>query len=87
MARHINLDREDDRIKNFIRALPVGADGALLELDGAVLLRVLPVADKPIDAGKLKAAILRRRDESRLLNAEWEAVDQETWNPDGRQSK
>jgi hypothetical protein len=32
-----------------------------------------------VDAAKLKAAILARRDASRSLNRDWESVDQETW--------
>ena len=32
-----------------------------------------------VDPGKVKAAILARRNASRTLNREWESVDRETW--------
>jgi hypothetical protein len=33
----------------------------------------------PVDAAKVKAAVLARRDSSRALNRNWENVDAETW--------
>jgi hypothetical protein len=78
--RHISLDREDERIKKFVRSLPVDGGGCILELEGQPLLKVLPVADEPVDKAKLKAAILKRRDESRTLNQEWDGVDREMWD-------
>ena len=77
---HISLDHEDERIKHFVRSLPVGPDGSVLELDGRALLRVLPAAAEPVDAARLAAAIRRRRDASRALNAEWEAADRALWD-------
>lgn len=79
-TKHINLDREHERVKHFVRSLPVDPDGSILELDGEALLKVLPVTEEPVDPGKVKAAILKRRKDSRTLNQEWEAVDSETWD-------
>jgi hypothetical protein len=81
MMKHICLDREDDRIKQFVRSLPTDADGVLLELDGSAIFRVIAVEDDAsVDLAQLKAAIIKRRDESRSSNAEWESVDQEVWD-------
>lgn len=79
--RHIKLDKENAQIKQFVLSLPVDPDGSVLELKGEPVLRVLPVRDKEqrVDEARLKAAILRRRDESRRLNDEWSAVDREVW--------
>jgi hypothetical protein len=52
----------------------------LLSIDGDPLLKVIPNPEVIVDKRKLKEAILRRRDESRRLNAEWEFVDQEMWD-------
>lgn len=74
--RHIKLDDENAQIKQFVLSLPIDPDGSILELEGEPVLRVLPVAQKPVvDKVKLKAAILRRRDESRRLNEDWEPSD------------
>ncbi len=78
--KHIKLDREIEPIKAFIRSLPREADGAILELEGKPLLKVTPVLARRVDKRKLKAAILKRRDESRKLNAEWNSADQDLWN-------
>ena len=78
-VKHISLDREEPRVKEFVRALPVEADGSLLELDGEPVLRVFPATGARCDPDELKAAILRRRDASRQLNDEWAAVDREGW--------
>ena len=78
--KHISLDREDDRIKEFVRSLPVEPDGSLLELRGKAVLRVLPATPETVDRAKLRAAILKRRDESRRLDAQWQAVDAEMWS-------
>lgn len=80
--KHINLDREDDRIKTFVRSLPVDPDGSLLELEGSPVLRVMPVEDAEVDTERLKEAILRRRDASRAENEDWEAADRDVWNGD-----
>lgn len=79
--RHIKLDKQDDQVKQFILSLPIDPDGSILELRGEPVLRVLPVIDKQlaVDKAKLKDAILRRRDASRRLNADWQAADQEVW--------
>jgi len=79
--KHICLDREDDRIKKFVRSLPTDADGVLLELDGAAICRVTAVEDDvTVDLTRFKAAIIKRRDESRSSNVEWESVDREVWD-------
>ncbi|HUY31395.1 MAG TPA: hypothetical protein VMV69_01335 [Pirellulales bacterium] len=45
----------------------------MLELDGAAVFRVIAVEENAsIDLARLKDAILKRRDESRVFNAEWE---------------
>jgi hypothetical protein len=77
--KHIRLDRETRRVQHFIRSLPVEAGGAVLELRGKPLLRVLPVSDRPVDMRRLKEAILQRRNASRDLLADWQAVDREAW--------
>lgn len=78
--KHISLDQEDDRIKSFIRSLPLDAEGSVLERGGEPILRVPPPGEPPYDEERLKEAILRRRDESRAESAEWNDVDRETWN-------
>ena len=39
---HISLDRENDLVKQFVRSLPIEADGVALELDGRVVCKVVP---------------------------------------------
>jgi hypothetical protein len=78
-ASRVNINKQADVIQAFIRSLPVDREGCVLELDGKPLLRVVPITDAPVSSAKLKAAILSRRDESRRLNKEWEAVDREMW--------
>ena len=80
--RHIKLDKQNAQIKQFVLSLPVDADGSILELKGEPVLRVLRVLEREqeVDQAKLKAAILRRRNESRRLNDEWQAADQEVWD-------
>ena len=78
-TRHISLDREDERVKRFVRSLPVDSAGSILELDGHPLLRVSPVSHAPVDTAELTAAILKRRDTSRTLNRDWDAADHELW--------
>jgi len=80
--RHIKLDRETVQVKRFVLSLPVEPDGSILELKGEPVLRVMPVIEQEqaVDKAKLKAAILRRRNESRRLNEEWEAADREVWD-------
>jgi hypothetical protein len=77
--KRISLDREDEQIKNFIRSLSIDSNGTVLELDGEPFVKVVPIAKKPVDRARLKAAILKRRDPSRKLNEEWQAVDLEMW--------
>jgi hypothetical protein len=77
--RRISLDRETEQIKNFIRSLSVDLNGAVLELEGEPIVRVLPITKNSVDRTRLKTAILKRRDESRKLNEEWHNVDREVW--------
>jgi hypothetical protein len=49
-------------------------------LEGEPVLKVQSVKDESIDRNKLRAAIRRRRDESRRINKEWEEVDREMWD-------
>lgn len=79
--RHIKLDKENAQIKHFVLSLPVDPDGSILELKGEPVLRVMPVIEQEqtVDKAKLKVAILRRRDESRRLNDDFEAADREVW--------
>jgi hypothetical protein len=78
--RRINLDGESQQVKDFIRELATGGGGSILELNGDSVVTVLPIRKEAVDRAKLKAAILKRRDESRRLNADWEAADREVWN-------
>ena len=77
--KRISLDNENEQVKNFVRSLSVDVSGAVLELEGEPVVKVLPITKKSVDRARLKAAILRRRDESRKLNEEWHNVDQEMW--------
>jgi len=36
--------------------------------------------DVTVDLTRFKAAIIKRRDESRSSNVEWESVDREVWD-------
>jgi hypothetical protein len=78
--KHINLDKVKEEIRAFIQSLSKNSAGSILELGGKPFLKVLPVTDEAIDPTKVKEAIRNRRDESRALNKEWEAVDQEMWD-------
>ena len=78
--KQIHIDQEDERVKEFVRSLPLDPDGSVLNLGGKPVLRVLPLLDDHVDQQKLKAAILNRRDRSRELNEDWHAADHEVWN-------
>lgn len=80
--RHIKLDDESAQVKQFVLSLSMDPDGSMLELQGEAVLRVLPpTQQKPfVGDAQLEAAILRRRDESRRLNQDWEATDREVWD-------
>src|SRR5262249_9109904 len=77
--KQVDLSRASEQVQQFIRSLPIERDGCILVVDGKPLLKVVPLQEVVVDRVKLKAAIRRRRDESRKLNEEWEAVDQEVW--------
>src|SRR5689334_17371833 len=57
---HINLDREDKKIQEFVRSLSENAGGSVLELGGRPVLQVVPVGDESVEREKLKAAIGKR---------------------------
>ena len=81
LVRHIDLDQQDEHVKQFVLALHLDADGSVLEVGGKPVARVLPVAGEvAVEREKIKAAILARRDESRKLNAEWEDADRQVWD-------
>jgi hypothetical protein len=42
-VNHIELDGQEDAIKQFFLSLPVDADGSIVELNGRALARVLPL--------------------------------------------
>jgi hypothetical protein len=48
-VNHIALDKEDEAIKRFVLSLPVGANGAVLELDGRAVACVVPVVQERLD--------------------------------------
>jgi hypothetical protein len=77
--KHVSLDREDKRIRDFARSFPVDPEGTLVELEGQPIFRVVPATTMEVDSTKLKAAILNRRAASRKSNKDWEAADLETW--------
>ena len=49
-VNHIALDKEDEAIKRFVLSLPVGANGAVLELDGRAVACVVPVVEERLEA-------------------------------------
>ncbi|GEM_PF-2351259 len=85
--KRIALDKKDKKIKQFIHALGANVHGSLLEIDGIPVLRTLPVKNEVVDRSRLRAAIRKRRDASRRLMHEWQAVDREMWEriPNGKE--
>jgi hypothetical protein len=79
--KRVSLDSANEHIKDIFRSLPFDGKGCILELDGKPLLKILPVTEVAVDKARLRAAILKRREESRKINEEWEAVDREAWPP------
>lgn len=53
--KHVKLDGEDERVKQFIRNLAIDSEGVELELEGRAICQVLP----PLETAE-KAAILER---------------------------
>ena len=78
--RHIDLDREDELVKRFVKSLPLPQSGSVLELNGKPVCRVLPLPGLPADPAAITAAIRNRRDRSRELNRDWEYTDREMWD-------
>ena len=83
--RHIDLDAQDEQVKQFVLSLHLEPEGSLLEVRGKPVARVLPIVDT--DREKLKEAILSRSDESRALNADWEHADREVWDRESLDDK
>jgi hypothetical protein len=48
-VNHIALDKEDEAIKRFVLSLPVGANGAVLELGGRALAYIVPLVKEPLE--------------------------------------
>jgi hypothetical protein len=48
-VNHIALDKEDEAIKRFVLSLPVGANGAVLELEGRPVACVVPVVQERLE--------------------------------------
>ncbi len=78
--KRVNVDKQNEGIREFIHSLPVEKEGCILIVNGKPLLQVVPVTNISVDKRKLKKAILARREESRRLNRDWEAVDAEGWD-------
>lgn len=74
--KHVDLEQQDDRVKQFVLSAQLEPDGLVLEVKGEPVARLLPVG---VDRERLKEAILARRDESRALNEEWQDADREVW--------
>jgi hypothetical protein len=53
-VNHIALDKEDEAIKRFVLSPPVGANGAVLELDGRAVACVVPVVEESYFVTKQK---------------------------------
>jgi hypothetical protein len=80
-VKHIDLDSEDQQVKQFVLSLDLDPEGSLLEIQGKPVARVLPVdgSGTPYDREKIIAAIRARRDESRALNEDWQHADRDAW--------
>ncbi len=48
-VNRIALDKEDEAIKRFVLSLPVGASGAVLELDGRAVACVVPIVEELLE--------------------------------------
>ncbi len=82
--KHVSLNHEVKQVKDFIFSLAEDPAGSILEFDGRPVARITPIVSDEVDEEKLKEAILSRRDESRKLNDEWEHVDREVWERNGK---
>ncbi len=82
-AKHINLDSQDEHVKQFVLSLELNPEGSVLEANGKPVAHVLPIINgaATYDTDRLVAAIRNRRDESRGSNQDWEHADREVWNP------
>src|SRR5258708_35705808 len=76
--KQVNVDGQSKEIQDFIQNLPVThREGCLLIVHGKPLMKVVANTDIPIDRRKRVEAIRAGREESRRLNQEWEAADEE----------
>jgi hypothetical protein len=78
-VKRMSLDTADATVREFVHRVAEAREPVILEMDGEEILQAAPPRTSLIDREELKAAILARRDESRRLNDEWEAVDREVW--------
>ncbi len=79
--KRVIVDKFSKEIQEFIDNLPVSQkEGCILVIHGKPLLKVVANTDIPVDSKKLVRAIRDRRDESRELLKEWEAVTSERWS-------
>lgn len=76
----VSVDRRAKPVRDFVSSLAAKRGGAIVELNGEPVLRVVPAPRERVDPAKLKAAILRRRRESLRVHREWEHIDREMWN-------
>lgn len=66
-VKHINLDTQDEHVKQFVLSLQLDTEGSILEAEGKPVARVVPVSgNSGYDPERLKQAILNRRDRSAI---------------------
>jgi hypothetical protein len=61
--KHMTIDEQDERVRQFIRSLPIDPEGVELELDGQVICKVIgpnQLSDEERDA---------------VLNRGWELIE------------
>ena len=77
----IELEHEDEHVRQFILSIRHETNGLIFSLKGAPIRKVVPVTveNRPVDEELLIKAILNRRDASRSLNQEWENADRDVW--------
>src|SRR5436309_2264650 len=59
--KRILLDNQDEAVIRFFQSLPAGAQGSMVELNGVVLARVVPITPLPEDDGEWTEAKNERR--------------------------
>lgn len=78
--KRVEINTQPAEVQEFLRCLPLDHEGCILQLEGKALLKVLPITEAAVNKSKLKAAILKRRAESRKTNEDWEQVDRQMWD-------